>query len=134
MFIQTWNKYLPIIKILFKRSANGAQTLDMNSTDFQRAAGGRKVKYTFSIVLVKGRIQNIDTPPPLAKDLVAALQQDDVTRTFIRQYELELSMNSSFQLLIKNTTPPAAEPEPDGEEEVNSDKEVKTDDASAVVK
>jgi len=40
MFTPTWNKYLPIIKILLKRSVNAEQTLDMNSTDFQRAAGG----------------------------------------------------------------------------------------------
>ncbi len=131
MFIQTWNKYLPIIKILFKRSVNTEQTLDMNSTDFQRAAGGRKVKYTFSIVLVKGRIQNIDTPPPLAKDLVAALQQDDVTRSFIRQNELEISMNSSFQLLIKNTTPPA--PESEQGDKINDTEDVKADDPSTVV-
>jgi len=132
MFIQTWNKYLPIIKILFKRSVTADQTLDMNSTDFQRAAGGRKVKYSFSITLVKGRIQNVDNPPPLAKDLVTALQEDDVTRSFIRQSELALSMNSSFQLLIKNVTPSAAEPQ--AEEENNSQKEVKADDPSAVVK
>src|SRR6266498_1146369 len=130
MFIQTWNKYLPIIKILFKRSVNAEQKLDMNSTDFQRAAAGRKVKYSFSITLVKGRIQNVDNPPPLAKDLVAALQEDDVTRTFIRQNELELSMNSNFQLLIKNTTSPVTEPEPQAEEEKNPQKEIKADDSS----
>jgi len=132
MFIQTWNKYLPIIKILFKRSVAAEQTLAMNSTDFQRAAGGRKVKYSFSIVLVKGRIQNSDAPPPLAKDLVAALQQDDVTRSFIRQNELELSMNNSFQLTIKNTTPPPLETEPDEKE--NAKENVKADDPSTVEK
>ena len=47
MFLQTWSKYLPVIKILLKRSINAQQTLDMNSTDFQRASGGKKVKFTF---------------------------------------------------------------------------------------
>src|SRR5215212_11603452 len=106
MFTQTWNKYLPIIKILLKRSAKEEQRLEMNSTDFQRAAGGRKVKYTFSIELNKGRLKTIVAPPPMARDLIAALDQDEVTRRFIRQSNLEFSMNSSFQLLIKNNTPP----------------------------
>jgi hypothetical protein len=105
MFIQTWNRYLPAIKIFLKRSVNGEQTLDMNKSDFQRAAGGKKVKYTFSVSLVKGRIDRIGNPTPLAKDLVTVLQQDDTTNKFIRASELELSMNSNFQLLIKNTTP-----------------------------
>lgn len=112
MFIQTWNNYLPVIKILMKRSAAGEQTLNMNLTDFQRAAGGRKVKYVFSIMVHKARIQNIITPPPIAKDLLAALQQDDMTHKLIRQQDFEFSMNNSFQLLIKNTTPPQTDPEP----------------------
>jgi hypothetical protein len=94
---------------------NAAQTLDMNKSDFQRAAGGKKVKFTFSILLVKGRIRGLDNPPPLAKDLAAALQQDDTTNSFIRENELEISMNSDFQLLIKNITP-EADPEPKIEE------------------
>jgi hypothetical protein len=108
MFSQAWNKYLPIIKILMKRSPNGDQTLDMNRTDFERAAGGRKAKLSFSIILHKGRIQNISvTPPPVARELATVLQEDEVTQQLIRKQNFEFSMNSSFQLLIKNTTPPA---------------------------
>lgn len=131
MFIQTWNKYLPIIKILLKRSVNSEQTLDMNSTDFQRAAGGRKVKYSFAILLVKGRPQNMDAPPPVAKDLIAALQQDDVSNKFIRQNQLEINMTSGFKLHIRNTTP-APEPEPPNTDGVNSPEKVKSNDGSAV--
>jgi len=101
MFTQTWNKYLPIIKILLKRSVNGPQTLDMNSTDFQRAAGGRKVKYTFSFMLIKGRL--------LAKELIVLLQADEMTRKLIRAQDFEMMMNNSFQLTIKNCTPPETE-------------------------
>ena len=108
MFTQTWNKYLPIIKILLKRSVNGPQTLDMNSTDFQRAAGGRKVKYTFSFILIKGRLQQITSPTPLAKELIVLLQADEMTRKLIRAQDFEMMMNNSFQLTIKNCTPPEA--------------------------
>jgi len=106
MFVQTWNKYLPIIKILMKRSVNGDQSLEMNSTDFQRAAGGRKVKFSFSIELVKGRMRNILAPAPLARDLITALEQDDVTHALLRKQEYELIMSSDFKLKIKNCTPP----------------------------
>ena len=109
MFIPTWNKYLPVIKIILKRSINAEQTLDMNSTDFQRAAGGKKVKFTFSIALIKGRLKGIEAASPLAKDLITVLQQDDTTHKLLRQYEFELSMNGDFQLRIKNSTPPLEE-------------------------
>ena len=105
MFIQTWNKYLPVIRILLKRSVIEGQTLDMNQSDFQRASGGKKVKLTFSFELGKGRLNGMDNPPPLARDLVTVLQQDDIANKFIRRSVLQFSMNSDFQLMIKNTTP-----------------------------
>jgi hypothetical protein len=107
MFTQVWNKYLPIIKILMKRSTSGSQTLDMNRTDFERAAGGRKAKFTFSVELHKGRIQNAASPPPLARDLAALLQEDEMTRQLVRQYDYSFSMTSGFQLTLKNSTLPA---------------------------
>ncbi|HKB43539.1 MAG TPA: hypothetical protein VKC90_04090 [Chitinophagaceae bacterium] len=125
MFTQTWNKYLPIIKILMKRSATGPQTLDMNQTDFQRAAGGRKVKFTFAVTLHKGRIQNLTSPPPLARELSLILQEDDMTRQLVRQQDYEFSLNSGFQLTIKNNALPASEtttePETDTSEENNKE-------------
>ena len=117
MFTQTWNKYLPIIKILMKRSSTGTQTLDMNRTDFERAAGGRKVKFTFSVTLHKGRIQNITSPPPLAKELSTILQEDEMTRKLIRQQDYDFSLNSGFQLTKKTTLPPATETEATAAEE-----------------
>jgi hypothetical protein len=116
MFSQAWNKYLPIIKILMKRTPTGDQTLDMNKTDFERAAGGRKAKFTFNVALHKGRIQNITSPPPVAKELATILQEDEMTRKLVREFDYEFSMNSSFQLLIKNSSPPA-EPAPQTTEE-----------------
>lgn len=106
MFSQVWNKYLPIIKILMKRSASGdVQTMDMNKTDFERAAGGRKAKYTFSVNLHKGRIQNITSPPPVARELATILQEDEMTRQLVRQYDYDFALNGSFQLSLKNNTP-----------------------------
>jgi|SRR5689334_2278211 len=105
MFLQIWNKYLPVIKILLKRSVNGEQKLDMNSTDFHRASGGKKVKFTFLVELVKGRGQAGESFPPIAKDLVSVLQQDSTTNRFLQQNEVEIGVNSDFQLYIKNNTP-----------------------------
>jgi|SRR4029079_7963921 hypothetical protein len=105
MFLQTWNKYLPVIKILLKRSVNGEQTLDMNSSDFQRASGGKKVKFTFSIPLIRGRVPTGGIFPAVAKDLISVLQQDNTALRFVQQNELEFAMNSDFQLYIRNNTP-----------------------------
>ena len=105
MFLHIWTKYLPVIKIFLKRSVSAEQVLDMNSSDFLRASGGKKVKFTFSVQLIKGRAQAGENPPPIAKDLVSVLQQDHTTSRFLQQNELQIAMNSDFQLYIKNNTP-----------------------------
>jgi len=115
MFVQTWNKYLPVLRILLKRSVNEEQTLTMNSSDFQRAAGGRKIKFSFSIAVHKGRLQIIDNPSVIAKEFVSILQQDQIINQFIRQHDIEFSLSNNLQLQIRNITPPVETPvnEPD---------------------
>jgi len=121
MFLQTWNKYLPVIKILLKRSVNAEQTLDMNSSDFQRASGGKKVKYTFTVPLIRGRVQAGGNLPPIAKDLVSVLQQDNTTNKLMQEREFEFTMNGSFQLYIKNNT--VEKPVEQTNEETETEKE-----------
>jgi len=121
MFLQTWNKYLPVIKILLKRSVNTEQTLDMNSSDFQRASGGKKVKYTFTVPLIRGRVQAGGNLPPIAKDLVSVLQQDNTTNKLMQEREFEFTMNGSFQLYIKNNT--VEKPVEQTNEETETEKE-----------
>lgn len=110
MFTQTWKKYLPVIAILLKRSVNGEQTLNMNHTDFERAAAGRKIKFSFSsLQLNNGRVENNSKQTPLAKEFVQLLLESDLTRSLVRKQQFEFSLNNDFQLLIRNNTEPVNE-------------------------
>jgi hypothetical protein len=127
MFLQTWSKYIRVIGILLKRSAKEEQTLDMNKSDFQRAAGGKKTKFSFSFTIVNGRPAGGENLSPLAKDLISALQQDETCYQFMKQKEIVFSMNNDFQLLITNNTP-ATETDSSGEEAVHESEKPGTDD------
>jgi hypothetical protein len=105
MFTQAWKKYLSVIYILLKRSVNEEQILHMNRSDFERAAGGRKIKFNFSVTLNKGKLEINSTAAPLVKDLVALLMEDPTTKPLIRQQNYDLIMSSNFQLLIRATGP-----------------------------
>jgi hypothetical protein len=95
----------------------------MNGTDFQRAAGGRKIKFSFTINLRKGRLASLENPTPLAKDFAESLQGDEITRQLTRLNDYELTLTNSFQLVIKNTTAAAAAPDADQNEGETSDNE-----------
>ena len=110
MFSQTWKKYLPVITILLKRSATGPQTLSMNNTDFERAAAGRKIKYSFThLQLTNARINTEVKHSALAKELSVLLQEDDAIKKLMMGQALEFSMSNDFVLTIKNNTPPPEE-------------------------
>lgn len=106
MFTQTWKKYLPVIVFLMKRSATGEQTLDMNFTDFERAAGGKKIKLAFStITLNNGRAGYDSKHPALVADLIMVLQESRPAELLMKYQQFNFSMNIDCQLTITNTTP-----------------------------
>lgn len=102
MYTQVWTKYLPIIRILLKRSASAEQTLDMNRIDFERAGSGRKAGYKFIIEFRKGRVSNLISSSPLASNLAAVLLQDPVVKDLFQKVDYDISLNTRFQLHIKN--------------------------------
>ena len=106
MFNQTWKKYLPVITILLKRSVNGEQSLKLDHADFERAAGGRKMKWSFpTLQLSNGRIQNSSGKHlALATEMLAELQANEQTNKLLRNQDFEFSMTTDFQLLIRNNT------------------------------
>lgn len=103
-YTQVWNKYLPVIRILLKRSATEEQSLGLNRIDFEKGSRTRKPTCSFNIELVNGRLSTIIQSVP-AKELVTAMMDDEVTKSLLRQNTYAISLNSDFQLKIKNNTP-----------------------------
>lgn len=101
MYTQIWSKYLPIIKILLKRTPNGDQVLDLNRIDFERAGIGRKAGYKFSIEFTKGRVANIISGVALATDLAQVMLDDANIKPLLQANNYTVSLNTKFQLTMK---------------------------------
>ncbi|XVJ67842.1 MAG: hypothetical protein HEQ40_17290 [Lacibacter sp.] len=110
MFSQTWKKYLPLLTMFLKKSANGPQTIQLNQTDFERALGGRKLKLSFSRMEInKGRMNNLLKNTALAKELADVLLDDAVTGSLLRTRNISFSFNGNCELTITDETPIAVE-------------------------
>ena len=112
MYTQIWNKYLPIIRILLKRAAGSEQSLNLNATDFERAGATRKSGYKFHINFVNGRVDNIISASPMARDLADVLLQDALVKELFGKADYFFTMDAKFNLGIRF----AARPEVAGEE------------------
>ena len=104
IYTYTWKKYLPVIRILLKKATEKEQTINLNRTDFERSTKLRKPAVTFNVDVIKGRLNPINKSVP-ARDLIETLQEDETTRTLMRQYHYTISLNAEFVLSIKNITP-----------------------------
>jgi hypothetical protein len=101
MHTQIWNKYLPVIKILLKRAAQGDQVLDLNRIDFERAGSGRKAGYKFTIEFINGKVGNVISNVPLAPELAVAMLEDPNIKAVLQAGDYTVSLNTKFQLILK---------------------------------
>ncbi len=102
MYNHIWKKYLPIIRILMKKSVSEEQVLDLNRIDFERAGTGRKAGYKFKIEFTAGKVGNVISGSPLAMHLGQVMLEDEAAQEILNEYNFEVSLNTKFQLTIKN--------------------------------
>jgi hypothetical protein len=109
MYTYIWNKYLPVIRILLKKSAGGDQLLSLNRDDFERAGTGRKAGYKFTIEFTEGKVSNVISGSDLASHLASAMLEDAPTRAVLQTGHFQVILNTKFQITVKNTTPQTLE-------------------------
>ncbi len=102
MYTHIWKKYLPIIRILMKKSISEEQVLDLNRIDFERAGTGRKAGYKFKIEFSDGRVGNVISDSTLAMHLAQVILEDESAQEIINENDFVISLNTKFQLTVKN--------------------------------
>jgi len=103
-YASIWNKYMPIIRILLKKSAAGEQILSMNRIDFERAGSSRKSGYKFTINFTKSKPDTIFTENELVQSFVAALHEDEIIQQHLLKNDYTFTFTTKYQLQIKNNT------------------------------
>ncbi len=102
MYNHIWKKYLPIIRILMKKSISEEQVLALNKIDFERAGTGRKAGYKFKIDFVDGKVGNVISGSALAMHLAETILEDESAKQIIVENNFEVALNTKFQLIITN--------------------------------
>lgn len=111
MYIIVWKKYLQVIKILMKKAAGGDQMLSLNKTDFEKDKVARKSNVRFSFHIRNGVVHHSLAVSPIARELLAVLQEDPMTNSLLRNNEFVFSMTNRYELSIhiKSVEPEAEE-------------------------
>ena len=106
MYTNVWSKYLPIIRIVMKRSLAAEQILVLNVQDFERAGIKRKSGYKFSFGLKEGKLRNVIIDLPLASSLASVLLDDKAVKELISAHEFNITLTPKYELVIRNIPQP----------------------------
>jgi hypothetical protein len=102
MYTNVWAKYLPIIRIVLKRSLVAEQILALNAPDFERAGLSRKSGYKFLLKFREGKINHVIIDAPIASSLASLLLKDPVIKELFSTNEFHISLNPKFEMTIKH--------------------------------
>ena len=107
--VSVWGKYIPVIRILLKKSAVLEQTLGMNRADFERAGYVRKSGYKFIVTLNKNKSDTIFAGNELVQTFISVLQDDEVIHGLLVDNDYTFTFTGKFRLSIKNNSQPKQE-------------------------
>ncbi|HVK97829.1 MAG TPA: hypothetical protein VM368_08425 [Flavisolibacter sp.] len=102
MYTNIWAKYLPVIRIVLKRSLSAEQNFSLNASDFVKAGLTRKTGYKFALRFKEGKLDNVIIDIPVASSLATVLLEDQVIKDLFAENEFAISMNPKFQLNIRH--------------------------------
>ena len=102
-YLQTWKKYIPVIRLYLKKSLTEDQQFKLNITDFESAGDRGKSGYTFNLQMENGKVTNNISGSAVARDLFELLKADDIIKAFLQEKSVKISVGKSFMLTIKTS-------------------------------
>jgi hypothetical protein len=102
-YLQTWKKYIPVIRLYLKKSLTEDQQFKLNITDFESAGDRGKSGYTFNLQMENGKVTNNISGSAVARDLFELLKADEVIKAFLQDKSVKISVGKSFMLTIKTS-------------------------------
>ena len=108
-YTQIFNRYMPVIKILLKKSIQAEQVLALDKGDFEKV-GSRKAGFKFRIEFVKGRVANLISGSEIASELALAMQENEGVRNVLITNDFAVELNTRYQMKISCPNQIAPEP------------------------
>lgn len=97
---QLWKKYVPVIKILLKKSLAEEQRLALSKREFEVAANKIKYNYQFTMEIEKGKVQNDIRDSAVAIDLMQLLNENGDVQRWLIDKNVKMNMSKGFELIL----------------------------------
>jgi hypothetical protein len=101
MYTQLWKKYLPVIRLLLKKTVDGEQKLQIYKHEFESTGARNKLGYVFSLELVNGKPINKSAATAVASDLYGVLSSNEAVAEWLKDQNIKISVGRSCELVMQ---------------------------------
>src|SRR5580765_6454570 len=101
-FLTLWTKYLPVIRILLKKSVNGEQQVSLGKMELKSVDNRKNANYSFNLEISKGKVENRIGSAAIGKDLFTILTNDSMVNDFMRDKTISIRMGNASLMTIKS--------------------------------
>jgi len=102
-FLGLWTKYLPVMRLLLKKSVNGDQQIALGKMELHSVDSRKNVNFSFSIDISKGKVENTIGVAAIGKDLFTILSNDSIVKSFMDDKRISIQMSRASLLTFKST-------------------------------
>jgi hypothetical protein len=102
-FLALWTKYLPIIRILLKKSVAEDQQLSLGKMELQSIDNRKNVNFSFSLNISNGKVENRIGVAPIGKDLFDVLNKDPIVTSFMSDKNISFQMTRASIMTLKSS-------------------------------
>ncbi len=109
MFLALWTKYLPIIRIVLKKTVAGEQQqVALGKLELHAVDNRKNANYSFDLEIINGRVEKGIGSKTISKDLFVILNSDPIVKEFMADKTIMISMGKSLQLTLKSEPIPVS--------------------------
>ncbi len=108
-YAHLWMKYAAVIHVLLKKTENENQKLQLYKHEFEHHGNKQNTNFTFSFDLINGRALNIVSSTAIARDLWRVLDNNTVTRNWLKERSIKISIGKSFEMQFEKIEPAIVE-------------------------
>lgn len=98
MYTQLWKKYLPVIRLLLKKTTDGDQKLQLYKHEFEATGARNKLGYIFSLEMVNGKAVNKSNKTAVSHDLCLLISENEAIATWMKEQHIKISVNRACEM------------------------------------
>ncbi len=102
-YTQLWRKYLPVIRLLLKKTENSDQKLQLYKHEFEKTGAKNKLGYVFSLEITNGKAIKNTAKIAVSYDLLTVLNENDLVAAWLKGKIIKITVARSCELTLNQT-------------------------------